>query len=81
MTRKERQNKMLYNLRLGAIWLQDSLGDKEHKESTTNSKLQFFDMNTIAATTNNFSSKNELGRGGFDSVYKVVSHSQICYEY
>ena len=77
MTRKERQNKMLYNLRLGATWLQDSLGDNEHEESTTNSELQFFDMNTIATATNNFSSKNELGCGGFGSVYKVVSHSQI----
>ncbi|XP_034697306.1 G-type lectin S-receptor-like serine/threonine-protein kinase At1g11410 [Vitis riparia] len=61
---------MLYNLRLGATWLQDSLGDKEHEESTTNSELQFFDMNTITTATNNFSSKNELGRGGFGSVYK-----------
>ena len=69
---------MLYNSRPGATWLQDSLGAKEHDESTTNSELQFFDLNTIAAATNNFSSENELGRGGFGSVYKVVSHSQIC---
>ena len=63
MTRKGRQNKMLYNLRLGATWLQDSLGAKEHEESTTNSELQFIDMKTIVAATNNFSSKNELGCG------------------
>uniref|UniRef100_F6H801 non-specific serine/threonine protein kinase n=1 Tax=Vitis vinifera TaxID=29760 RepID=F6H801_VITVI len=65
-----KQNKMLYNSRPGATWLQDSPGAKEHDESTTNSELQFFDLNTIAAATNNFSSENELGRGGFGSVYK-----------
>ncbi|CBI38300.3 unnamed protein product, partial [Vitis vinifera] len=54
-----------------------SPGAKEHDESRTNFELQFFDLNTIAAATNNFSSKNELGCGGFGSVYKVVSHSQI----
>ncbi|RVW13876.1 Receptor-like serine/threonine-protein kinase SD1-8 [Vitis vinifera] len=75
--RERKTNKMLYNSRLGATWLQDSPGAKEHDESTTNSELQFFDLNTIAAATNNFSSENELGRGGFGSVYKVVSHSQI----
>ena len=81
MAGRGRQNKMLYNSRLGATWLQDSPGAKEHDESTTNSELQFFDLNTIAAATNNFSSENELGRGGFGSVYKVVSHSQICDDY
>ncbi|XP_010646911.2 G-type lectin S-receptor-like serine/threonine-protein kinase RKS1 [Vitis vinifera] len=70
MKGRGRQNKMLYNSRLGATWLQDSPGAKEHDESTTNSELQFFDLNTIAAATNNFSSENELGRGGFGSVYK-----------
>lgn len=77
-TGQGRQNKMLNNLRLGATWLQDSPGAKEHDESTTHSELQFFDLNTIAAATNNFSSENELGRGGFGSVYKVVSQSQMC---
>ncbi|KAL6333812.1 hypothetical protein AAG906_028998 [Vitis piasezkii] len=50
--------------------MKDSPGAKEHDESTINSELQFFDMNTIAAATNNFSSENKLGRGGFGSVYK-----------
>ncbi|RVW86348.1 G-type lectin S-receptor-like serine/threonine-protein kinase RKS1 [Vitis vinifera] len=50
--------------------VQDSPGAKERDESTTNSELQFFDLNTIVAATNNFSSENELGRGGFGSVYK-----------
>ncbi|XP_034696958.1 G-type lectin S-receptor-like serine/threonine-protein kinase At1g11410 isoform X3 [Vitis riparia] len=70
MKGRGRQNKMLYNSRPGATWLQDSPGAMEHDESTTNSELQFFDVNTIAEATNNFSSENELGRGGFGSVYK-----------
>ncbi|KAJ9690200.1 hypothetical protein PVL29_012719 [Vitis rotundifolia] len=70
MKGRGKQNKMLYNSRPGATWLEDSLVAKEHNESMTNSELQFFDMNTIAAATNNFSSENKLGRGGFGSVYK-----------
>ncbi|KAJ9690211.1 hypothetical protein PVL29_012725 [Vitis rotundifolia] len=70
MKGRGKQNKMLYNLRPGATWLEDSPGAKEHDESTTYSELQFFDMNTIAAATNNFSSENKLGRGGFGLVYK-----------
>ncbi|KAJ9690182.1 hypothetical protein PVL29_012706 [Vitis rotundifolia] len=71
MKGRGRQNKMLYNLR---PWLQDSLGAKEHDESTTNSELQFFDLNTIVAATNNSSSENELGCGGFGSVHKLILH-------
>ena len=71
MTGKGIQNKMLYNLRPSATWLPDSPEAKEHDESTSNSELQFFDLNTIAEATNNFSYENELGRGGFGSVFKV----------
>ncbi|RVW67532.1 G-type lectin S-receptor-like serine/threonine-protein kinase RKS1 [Vitis vinifera] len=70
MKGRGRQNKVLYNSRCGVTWLQDSPGAKEHDESTTNFELQFFDLNTIAAATNYFSSDNELGHGGFGSVYK-----------
>ncbi|KAL6333700.1 hypothetical protein AAG906_028886 [Vitis piasezkii] len=70
MKGRGRQKKMLYNSRPGATWLQDPLGAKEHDESTTNFELQFFDPNTMVAATNNFSFENELGRGGFGSVYK-----------
>ena len=35
--------------------------------------LQVFSYATIKAATNNFSSKNKLGEGGFGPVYKVAS--------
>ena len=34
-------------------------------------ELPFFNLATIATTTNNFSSNNKLGEGGFGPVYKV----------
>ena len=81
MTGKGRQNKTLHNLRRGATWLQDLPEAKELDEGITNSELQLFDLNTISAATNNFSSENELGRGGFGLVYKEVSHSQMYDDY
>ena len=76
MTGKGTQNNM-YNLRPGTTWLQDSPEAKDHDESTSNSELQFFDLNTIAEATNNFSSENEVGRGGFGSVFKVVTRESF----
>ncbi|KAL4368183.1 hypothetical protein GQ457_05G029850 [Hibiscus cannabinus] len=49
-----------------------SLGEKEIDESTVNGDLPYFDMSTIAAATDNFSSDNKLGQGGFGPVYKGV---------
>ncbi|KAK8371059.1 hypothetical protein V6Z12_A01G219300 [Gossypium hirsutum] len=43
----------------------DSLGEKEIDESRRNEDLPYFDLGTIAAATNNFSSDNKLGQGGF----------------
>jgi hypothetical protein len=39
--------------------------------------LQAFSFDTIAAATNNFSSENKLGAGGFGSVYKVNKFGKI----
>ncbi|KAH1056172.1 hypothetical protein J1N35_034237 [Gossypium stocksii] len=50
----------------------DSLGEKEIDESRRNGDLPYFDLGTIAAATNNFSSDNKLGQGGFGPVYKGV---------
>jgi hypothetical protein len=33
-----------------------------------------FDLVTVIAATNNFSSENKIGEGGFGPVYKVISH-------
>ena len=35
-------------------------------------ELPLFDLTTIAKATNNFSSRNKLGEGGFGPVYKVT---------
>ncbi|KAK8498329.1 hypothetical protein V6N12_024992 [Hibiscus sabdariffa] len=51
---------------------EDSLGEKEIDESRRNGDLPFFDLSTIAAATNNFSTDNKLGQGGFGTVYKGV---------
>ncbi|KAK8675381.1 hypothetical protein V6N13_033448 [Hibiscus sabdariffa] len=51
---------------------EESLGEKEIDESTGNGDLPYFDLSTIAAATNNFSSDNKLGQGGFGPVYKGV---------
>ena len=40
-------------------------------EITIDLELLQFDMATIEASTNKFSTENILGKGGFGSVYKV----------
>lgn len=35
------------------------------------SDCHFFELNEISTATNNFSSSNEIGEGGFGRVYKV----------
>ncbi|KAM5588509.1 G-type lectin S-receptor-like serine/threonine-protein kinase [Rosa sericea] len=42
----------------------------ELEETKRHPELQFFDLNTLMAATDNFSHVNELGQGGFGSVYK-----------
>ena len=53
-------------------------GKTEFDESRS-SDLPFFDLNTIAAATNNFSIDNKLGEGGFGSVYKVTNISNLSF--
>lgn len=65
MAAKQKQKKYIFR-----VTMEDSTGDL-NDESKMNSDLPFFDLRTIAATTNNFSGANKLGNGGFGSVYKV----------
>ncbi|KAF1874915.1 hypothetical protein Lal_00007531 [Lupinus albus] len=55
-----------YSFRLS---LEDSPSLHEFN-NTNNSDLPFFDLSSIAAATDNFSTDNKLGQGGFGSVYK-----------
>ncbi|TXG47217.1 hypothetical protein EZV62_026511 [Acer yangbiense] len=39
-----------------------------------NIEITFFELNTVIAATENFSSANKLGRGGFGPVFKVINY-------
>ena len=49
----------------------------ELEETKRHRELQFFDLNTLREATDNFSHVNELGQGGFGSVYKVSPNLDI----
>jgi hypothetical protein len=66
-TAKGRQLKFPFNIPTS---LNGSLSGKEVGGSTTSQYLPVFDINIILVATENFS--NELGYGGFGSVYKVL---------
>lgn len=42
------------------------------EEEREDMELPLFDFTTIADATDNFSSNNKLGQGGFGPVYKVM---------
>lgn len=44
---------------------------KGNYQNSMKHELEIFDFQTISAATNNFSSINKLGEGGFGPVYKV----------
>lgn len=47
---------------------------EERKDEDANNDIELpkYDFDTIAIATDNFSSKNKLGEGGFGPVYKVI---------
>ncbi|KAK9936202.1 hypothetical protein M0R45_013055 [Rubus argutus] len=50
--------------------IKDFVEVDELEETKRHPELQFFDLNTLIKATDNFSNVNELGQGGFGSVYK-----------
>ncbi|KAL5579229.1 hypothetical protein UlMin_011671 [Ulmus minor] len=66
---KERQSKYTFNMTPSSSYHEEFLGKTEFDKGRS-SNLPFFDLNTIAAATNNFSIDNKLGEGGFGLVYK-----------
>ncbi|XP_022720832.1 LOW QUALITY PROTEIN: uncharacterized protein LOC111278491 [Durio zibethinus] len=69
---KRRQSKIALTFTTSSSLFEDSLGGKEIDESRRSADLPFFDLSIIAEATNNFSSNNKLGQGGFGPVYKGV---------
>ena len=46
---------------------------KQNKDGHASHELQIFSFESISVATNNFSTENKLGEGGFGPVYKVNS--------
>ncbi|KAK8592312.1 hypothetical protein V6N13_062897 [Hibiscus sabdariffa] len=69
--RRERRWKNTFSFTRSSSLFGDSLGEKEIAKSR-NGDLPSFDLSTIATATNNFSTDNKLGQGGFGPVYKGV---------
>ncbi|XP_030970811.1 G-type lectin S-receptor-like serine/threonine-protein kinase RKS1 [Quercus lobata] len=56
---------------------EDSPSRSEFDGSKSNSNFPIFDLKTIIAATDNFSAANELGKGGFGSVYKGLLQNRM----
>ncbi|KZV20528.1 receptor kinase 3 isoform 1 [Dorcoceras hygrometricum] len=50
--------------------LEDELANRQCSQVQDEQGIQFFDINTISAATNNFSLANKIGAGGFGPVYE-----------
>ncbi|XP_024158585.1 G-type lectin S-receptor-like serine/threonine-protein kinase At1g11410 [Rosa chinensis] len=69
--RRKRNAKQTQEKYIFRASMEDSTGDL-NDENKMNSDVPFFDLRTIAASTDNFSIANKLGNGGFGSVYKGI---------
>jgi len=74
MTADRRGRNPLASGTTSSAYFNDLPGLKDlNSEGRQKNDLPLFDFKTVAAATNNFSSVNELGQGGFGSVYKVIN--------
>ena len=53
----------------------DSSNANSSASESGNIEITFFVLKTVIAATENFSSTNKLGRGGFGPVFKVINFS------
>ena len=61
----------VHNQSLNFVSAEGSFEGNELKDSGTHPDLLIFDLSCIVAATENFSTTNKLGQGGFGSVFKV----------
>ena len=54
---------------------------KQNKDGQASHELQLFSFESISVATNNFSTENKLGEGGFGPVYKVNSSLSLSLSY
>ncbi|XP_050147578.1 G-type lectin S-receptor-like serine/threonine-protein kinase At1g11410 [Malus sylvestris] len=66
----QRSHDKFFNVTIASTSGEDSSARTNIDESGINSELPFFELSTIVKATNNFTSNNKLGTGGFGSVYK-----------
>ncbi|XP_065877245.1 G-type lectin S-receptor-like serine/threonine-protein kinase At1g11410 isoform X4 [Euphorbia lathyris] len=67
---KNKREKRLLDPASGSIYYKNTLVATELRQNTHPQDLSFFSRSTIVAATNNFSTTNKLGKGGFGTVYK-----------
>lgn len=67
---REKEEAMLHELATSDRFSDSKDVDNDGKRGVHDLKLFSFD--SIVAATNNFSSENKLGEGGFGPVYKVI---------